>query len=214
MTDDIKRDHLLQGVADYYSDKLAQHGPVARGVDWNGEAGQETRFRQLLRIVDDPDVLFSINDLGCGYGALIEHLEGRFPRFDYRGFDIAPSMVECSRERYGSRENASFAVAAVPDRIADYTVASGILNVRLNSPSAEWERHVSETLDVMSEASRRGFAFNCLTSYSDVDRMKASLHYMNPANTFDLCMRRYSRNVALLHDYTLYEFTILVRKSS
>jgi hypothetical protein len=29
---------------------------------------------------------------------------------------------------------------------------------------------------------------------------------------FDICKRKFSRNVALLHDYGLYEFTILVRK--
>jgi len=29
---------------------------------------------------------------------------------------------------------------------------------------------------------------------------------------FDYCKRTYSRDVALLHDYGLYEFTILVRK--
>jgi hypothetical protein len=29
---------------------------------------------------------------------------------------------------------------------------------------------------------------------------------------FDLCKRRHSRNVALLHDYGLYAFTVLVRK--
>ena len=29
---------------------------------------------------------------------------------------------------------------------------------------------------------------------------------------FDLCKRRYSPRVALLHDYPLYEFTVLVRK--
>lgn len=214
MTDEIKGIPCLRDVAGYYSDKLAQHGPVARGVDWNDEGGQATRFRQLLRIVENPNEHFSINDLGCGYGAMIEYLEGYLPRFDYRGFDIAPPMVECARVRYGNRENASFAVAGVPDRIADYTVASGILNVKLRSTSDEWNRHVCDTLEAMAGASRKGFAFNCLTSYSDADRMKATLHYMNPAHTFDLCMRRFSRNVALLHDYTLYEFTILVRESS
>jgi hypothetical protein len=29
-----------------------------------------------------------------------------------------------------------------------------------------------------------------------------------------LCKRRFSRNVALLHDYDLYEFTVLVRKAA
>ena len=30
---------------------------------------------------------------------------------------------------------------------------------------------------------------------------------------FDFCKRNFSRNVALLHDYGLYDFTIIVRKN-
>ena len=29
---------------------------------------------------------------------------------------------------------------------------------------------------------------------------------------FDLCKRRFSTRVALLHDYPLFEFTVIVRK--
>jgi len=64
----------------------------------------------------------------------------------------------------------------------------------------------------MNEYCEKGFSFNCLTSYSDDDKMKDYLYYANPMELFDLCKRKYSRNVALLHDYDLYEFTILVRK--
>jgi hypothetical protein len=60
--------------------------------------------------------------------------------------------------------------------------------------------------------SRLGFAFNCLTSYSDSDKLRDHLYYANPNELFDFCKRQYSRNIALLHDYDLYEFTILVRK--
>ena len=42
--------------------------------------------------------------------------------------------------------------------------------------------------------------------------MRPDLYYPDPGAVFDRCMRRYSRHVALLHDYGLYEFTILVRK--
>jgi hypothetical protein len=42
--------------------------------------------------------------------------------------------------------------------------------------------------------------------------MRADLYYADPAQVFDYCKRRFSPNVALLHDYGLYEFTILVRK--
>jgi len=101
---------------------------------------------------------------------------------------------------------------SVPPEPADYTVASGIFNVRLDRPDDQWRAYLHDTLDVLDRSSRRGFAFNCLTSYSDADKMRAHLYYADPCALFDLCKRRYSRQVALLHDYGLYEFTILVRK--
>ena len=41
--------------------------------------------------------------------------------------------------------------------------------------------------------------------------MRPDLFYADPCWLFDQCKRRHSRDVALLHDYGLYEFTILVR---
>ena len=107
---------------------------------------------------------------------------------------------------------AHFVVAAKPAETADYGIASGIFNVRLRRNDAEWRDYLEDTLDGLDLTSRRGFAFNCLTSYSDADKMRDYLYYADPCTLFDLCKRRYSRYVALLHDYGLYEFTILVRK--
>ena len=42
--------------------------------------------------------------------------------------------------------------------------------------------------------------------------MRPDLYYADPCFLFDYCQRRYSRWVAVLHDYGLYEFTIVVRK--
>jgi hypothetical protein len=42
--------------------------------------------------------------------------------------------------------------------------------------------------------------------------MRPDLFYADPAEVFEYCRKRYSRSVALLHDYPLYEFCILVRK--
>ena len=95
--------------------------------------------------------------------------------------------------------------------IADYSVASGIFNVRLDQSDADWREYIVRTLEQMAATSRKGFAFNCLTSYSDADHMRPDLYYADPCWLFDLCKRRFSRNVALLHDYDLYEFTMLVR---
>jgi len=68
------------------------------------------------------------------------------------------------------------------------------------------------TLDALDRTSYRGFAFNCLTCFADADKMRDNLYDADPCAFFDLCRRRYSHHVALLHDYGLYEFTVLVRK--
>ncbi|NML47787.1 class I SAM-dependent methyltransferase [Ramlibacter sp. G-1-2-2] len=202
---------LLQEVASYYAGRLAQHGQTAQGVDWKDEGGQVLRFEQLARVIA-PGEPFSLTDLGCGYGALFEFLQTRYPAFSYLGVDVAEEMAVAARERHAGQSQARFLAASEPDQLADYGVASGIFNVRLGRGDAEWQAYLETTLDVLDRTSRRGFAFNCLTSYSDADRMRPDLYYADPCRLFDLCKRRYSRQVALLHDYGLYEFTILVRK--
>jgi SAM-dependent methyltransferase len=204
-------DSIHSEVARYYSRKLAAHGETPQGVDWNGEAGQLQRFDQLAKVINS-SADFSIGDVGCGYGALFEYLGARYGNFRYIGCDISDDMVAAARRRHGEDPRARFVSAAVPPDAVDYCVASGIFNVKLDRTDAEWARYVEETLDAIHEASSLGFAFNCLTSYSDPERMRPDLHYADPCALFDRCKRRYARNVALLHDYGLYEFSIIVRK--
>jgi hypothetical protein len=97
---------------------------------------------------------------------------------------------------------------------ADYAVESGIFNIRLEYSYDEWTGYVITTLQKMNSLSRKGFAFNMLTSYSDAPYMKPHLYYADPCYYFDYCKRHFSRNVALLHDYNLFDFTILVRKQT
>lgn len=203
---------LLHEVAAYYSDKLAQHGATPLGVDWNGPESQNLRFKQLCNIVTD-NTSFSLNDLGCGYGALYDYLANQYLQFSYLGIDVSDDMVRSARLHYKNSTNAQFACAAEPTRVADYGVASGIFNVRLGRSNSEWIDYVQANLDILNRTSRLGFSFNCLTSYSDADKIRDYLYYADPCELFDLCKRRYSKQVALLHDYGLYEFTILVRKA-
>lgn len=203
---------LLDEVASYYAEKLAEHGDTPRGVDWNGEESQMVRFAQLCKIIDPKTPNFSLNDLGCGYGALLDYLRDKHANFTYLGVDVSQKMINVAEQRYAAADQVRFVTAAEPDEVADYGVASGIFNVRLGRSDAEWFDYVQATLDVLDRTSRLGFAFNCLTSYSDEDKKRDYLYYADPGRLFDLCKRRYSRQVALLHDYGLYEFTILVRK--
>lgn len=210
MTDD--KAELLGEVASYYGRKLAEHGATARGVDWNGEAGQLARFAQLRKVIDPSVDHFSLNDLGCGYGALFEYLNVHHARCSYLGIDVSEEMISAARRRHAAAPAARFIASSKPDRVADYGVASGIFNVRQSRSNDEWLGYLHDVLDLLDRTSRYGFAFNCLTSYSDEDRKRDDLYYADPCRIFDLCKRRYSREVALLHDYGLFEFTVLVRK--
>lgn len=207
------KNDLLAEIAEYYTTKLAQHGETPRGVDWNGQESQMLRFEQLCKIVPSSSQ-FSVNDLGCGFGALYDYLAHEYEKFSYSGFDVSESMIRAAEQRSQDTNQARFILASEPDQVADYGVGSGIFNVRLGRSDAEWRVYLEATLDALDQTSRIGFSFNCLTSYSDADKMRDYLYYANPCVLFDFCKRRYSRNVALLHDYGLYEFTILVRKQS
>ena len=205
------KNEMLTEIADYYSGKLAEHGETARGVDWNGEDSQTLRFEQLCRIAEVGSH-YSVNDVGCGYGALYDYLIQRNDVISYLGIDISKDMVKAASERFKGQGAARFIVSNEPDKIADYSVASGVFNVRLGRSDAEWRVYLEEILDILDKTSSKGFSFNCLTSYSDKPKMHDYLYYADPCELFNLCKQRYSKNVALLHDYNLYEFTILVRK--
>ncbi len=208
-----KTTEIITEVAEYYSAKLAEHGRTPRGVDWNGEESQRLRFSQLTKVINETSG-FSLNDIGCGYGALYDYLQERYCDFIYRGCDVSFDMIRAAGERWADSSGVFFAVAAEPANFADYGIASGIFNVRLGYSDAEWLEYMTEIIGIMDKTSRRGFAFNCLTSYSDADKKKDYLYYADPCAMFDFCKKHYSRQVALLHDYGLYEFTILVRKHS
>jgi SAM-dependent methyltransferase len=205
--------NLLGDISNYYTTKLSHHGATPQGVDWNSEESQVVRFKQLCKIIEDHTLNYSINDLGCGYGALLYYLQKNHPGCSYLGIDISLEMIKIAEQLSKAAQQARFITSSEPDQIADYGIASGIFNVRLKSNDAVWLDYIKSTLDLLNSTSRYGFAFNCLTSYSDDDKRRDYLYYSNPCQLFDICKQHYSRHVALLHDYGLYEFTILVRKA-
>ena len=206
----MNRDEVISSVTAYYGEKIRAHGPTARGVDWNSTESQEVRFAQLMRVADRAPQ-FAVNDFGCGYGALCDYLQQSGGDVDYHGFDLALPMIEEARRKHPTLPSTAFVTELADLTVADFTVASGVFNVKLDTPTSDWQAYILATIDELAHLSRGGFAFNMLTSYSDADRMRPNLYYGDPCYYFDHCKRRFSNSVALLHDYGLYEFTILVR---
>lgn len=206
-------DDTQKKLNEYFSEKLEIHGATPKGVDYNGPEAQERRFEQLVKVINFSQP-FTVIDYGSGYGAMFDFLYKKGWQFEYYGIDLIEKMVIVGREQHKSFSNAHFATDESEVQVADYLLAGAIFNIKLDASYQDWQEFVCETLKRMNTLCSKGFAFNMLTKYSDADRMaqRPDLFYGDPLFFFDLCKRNFSRNVALLHDYGLYDFTILVRK--
>jgi SAM-dependent methyltransferase len=204
--------HLGEDIIKFYTDRLKSYGNSSQGVGWKNDLAQDTRFEQLCKVITSKNG-FSVNDLGCGTGKLYFFLQQQGYEFVYKGYDILDEMV-----------NAAIAAITDPTAVikkindsqemedADYSVGSGIFNIKYNTEYDVWTKHVVASIHSMNEKSRLGFSFNCLTKYSDKEFMQDYLYYADPLFLFDYCKTNFSRNVSLLHDYDQYDFTIIVRK--
>ena len=206
----MKNKDILKGVASYYTDKILENGRTPQGVDWNSEESQHLRFEVLSTLIHEEP--FSILDYGCGFGSMLTYYKKKYSQFNFIGFDISEEMIKNAKELFKDERNAQWVTELDQVSQVDYVIASGIFNVKMNNSDQNWLDYILDTLAKFDEKSRKGFAFNMLTKYSDIEYMKDYLHYADPLFIFDQCKKKHSKWVALKHDYPLYEFSIIVRK--
>jgi SAM-dependent methyltransferase len=203
---------MFRSVETYYTAKLDKYGTSPQGVDWSCQATQWLRFVQLLKACDFATA-FSLNDLGCGYGELASFLHQRYPQasIDYLGIDLSSAMVQRARRRHRRDASTRFTVGRTCKRQADYTVASGIMNVMLGYPVPIWESFLRDILVEMHHGSLRAFAVNfCSARRPDVS--PDELYCSDPAPWVRYCEEELSCSVEIVRDYGLREFTLFARK--
>jgi SAM-dependent methyltransferase len=206
-------DAVHAGIERYYSAKVLRHGATPAGVDWTCAPTQQLRFVQLLRVCDFSTPC-SLNDLGCGWGALLGFLGTRHKgaKVDYLGIDLSQAMVEQARARYRSRRAARFVVGAASDRVADYSLASGLFNVRIDQPLPAWEHFIEETLRGLAATSTRGFAVNFLAPLPDGMEGKPELYRTPAAPWVQFIEEEAGWQVRVLAAYGMREFTLLASR--
>jgi SAM-dependent methyltransferase len=198
----------LDQVRDYYSERLKYFGASPKGVDWGSEQRQQRRFQELSAcFVQDDD--FSILDLGCGYGAFLDHLKSTGKRAYYTGRDLSEDMIAQARQL---QPGANFIAGSLGTEDFDYIIASGIFNIMRASTQDKWQDYVLHTITEMFEHSKKACGFNFLTSYSDEAWKKTDLYYADPKMILDFCIRNLSMHVNLSHHYGAWDFTVLVRR--
>jgi len=203
----VSGDLDLGAVAGLYEASLAQHGESSPAVGWRDPSQHRLRFGKLASVIEPSDGAVGVNDLGCGYGAFLPFLrEAGVAVAHFRGYDISAQMVARARAKFPEGE---FRVGDRLDEPADFSFACGIFNVRLTHSEEAWREHILRTLENLAAFSRRGFAFNLLTTH--VDYREPHLYYGDPCFFFEHCRRSFGRRIALLHGAPPYEWTIAIR---
>jgi SAM-dependent methyltransferase len=203
---------IYKTIDNYYTEKVLRHGASPLGVDWTCVATQELRFVHLLKICRFR-APFSLNDLGCGYGALLAYLSKRHPsaEIDYFGIDLSTAMISRARRLYSRQPKSSFLVGRSCSRIADFSVASGIFNVKLHKGIDAWEAFITDTLIDLKENSTRGFAVNFMRPEESARSSNKMLYRITPDRWVKFCEKNLDCSVEIISSYGLREFTLLAR---
>lgn len=203
--------NILQIVNSYYSEKIEMFGASPKGVDWNNLEDQKLRFDKLIESIDLSKIR-SILDYGCGYGAFLYYLIENDWEGTYYGFDISEEMILTAKNealKNGVEIDTYFSDQLVNAKY-DLVIANGVFNVKLGVDLNDWVKYVEEINLAILNLSPRFYCLNFLTEYSDEDRKTDKLYYASIShwiNYFNTCR---PRQIKLLHNYKLYEFTLQI----
>lgn len=200
----------LESIKGLYEDNLAKHGVDSKAVGWKDEESQLLRFRKLVQIFSTEQDGYSVNDWGCGYAAMYNYLNKHISGCSrYYGYDISKEMLQKVRELHPQDVKIKLIQSSEIVTKADYTFVSGTFNVRFKETDDVWDDYIKETLIALAKQTTKGLSFNLLSTF--VDWKQENLFYANPSDYFDFCKKNLSSYVTLVHDYPLYEWTMLVR---
>ncbi len=137
----------------------------ARRVAWMSRWDQDVRFAALLAGLP-PDATGALLDVGCGLGALADHLP---PGVTYTGIDLLGDRIAEAR---AMRPDLHFEVA---DGLGwrhgphDWVVCSGALNVRVGGGRQAHRAWFDQCLEAMWALTDRTLLFNCLVTGEQAD---------------------------------------------
>lgn len=209
MNSEININQALAEIKNLYEGNLSEHGVSSKAVGWKDRESQLLRFEKLAEVMSPDLGPYTVGDWGCGYAAMYDFLQEKRPGcVKYYGYDISADMLNKARELHPNDGLELIESKEVTEN-ADYIFVSGTFNVKFGATDEAWGLNIKETLLKLAEKGARGLAFNLLTTY--VDWKQENLFYADPMEYFDFCKKNLSNHVSLIHDYPLYEWTMLVR---
>ena len=209
----IKIPRLLKPVARSYEWSIHKYGPIHRAAAWRDEKRQQRRFdifTGLLAYDTNRDNV-TINDLGCGYGAMFDTFR-KLPQFNngtYFGYDISKSMIKAAEIKI-SDPRALFILNHKATENADYSFVSGTYNMKMAANEDEWLGYIEESIGQLWSKTKISMGFNMLNIESPL--RENTLYYADPAHFMNFCQKNLKANVRMINLLHPNEFVIFIRK--
>lgn len=201
-------------IAKKYNIRFAKLGATPEASLWFSEERQFLRFKIISDVLDQALLgsKFSINDIGCGYGALFPYLIKRFPnkKFTYTGIDIAEKPIKFCKDIY-SETNSIFNVGNIPNNNCDFSVMSGTYNYAPVQSSHLWQRYLFENLKKIWEISDRGIIFN-ISVAKEARITSQNISYFNKENVKSFCNDNLGKTSLFISDKLPKEATFFISR--
>lgn len=213
-TDDNQRSRLIAArltqVGDYFTGTVTSFGQTHWGISANSADYHSSSLKQMAAFVAGAEPGWTINDIGCGYGALFGLIRDGLTPYGvrYQGYDISPGMVAEARKRYADDPRHVFVLSSIPLWPADYSVAAGTFNLNFEHDQPEWLDYIRAQILLMARMSRCGFSFNALRP--EYDRQDTNLIRLNSDAVIAFITDFISDRIELITNYSEIEWTIRV----
>jgi trans-aconitate methyltransferase len=142
-------------------------------------------------------------DVGCGLGALHEHLLAAGLQCPYTGYDINPQLIERARQRHPAMTFEVRDILREEFPQFDFIVSSSSFNLKLEHEDNH--SFIERMLKTMYGHARQAVAVDLMTSY--VDFKKPDVFYYEPERVFSIA-KGITKRVTLRHDLPLFQFCI------
>ncbi len=202
---------LLGPIDDVFSRAVKTYGSHPKSVAWRDEERQYRRFQIFAGLFDlaGRQSEFSVNDLGCGYGAMFDAYKDlpEFRSARYFGYDISDEMLRQARRSIRD-ERATFIRSHIATKEADFSLVSGTYNLNMGAKDAPWLDYVQENIIHLWGKTRLALGFNMLSIHAT--RREDTLYYADPEEMRAFCEENLDGTVRMVDRLEPDEMVIFV----